>query len=421
MEKIENIAVKLGSNRYLKSLRDGIVLSMPLVIIGSLFLIIASFPIQSWLDFLEKTDAAKWFTKITNGSFGIIGLVSSFGIARSLTNSYDEDGVASGILSLSAYLIMTPLFADETTGYSLDYLGSRGLFAAIVISMISAKIYHFFVSRNIVIKMPDGVPPAVSESFSSLIPGAVILSLAGLSYFLFDLFGLENIHDFLSIVLGKPLGILGGSIFGTVIATLLNSLFWIIGIHPGATVNAVMNPIWLVASDANRLAYEAGKELPNIVTQSFMDNFVWMGGGGSTIGLVICMLLFSKSKQSKTLTPLAGTPGIFNINEPLTFGFPIVFNFKMAIPFILSPAVIAIISYLAMDLGFVHKTVGAIIPWTMPPIISGYLATGGRISGAILQIICIIVSVFIYYPFFKMADNESIKQEKELENGKEIN
>ncbi|WP_370555211.1 PTS transporter subunit EIIC [Edwardsiella tarda] len=199
------------------------------------------------------------------------------------------------------------------------------------------------------------------------------------------------------------------------IAIVLNSLFWLIGIHPGGTINAVMAPIWLINTDQNRIALANGLELPNIITQPFMDNFVWMGGGGATIGLVICLLFFSRSRQSRTLGSLAMLPGIFNINEPLIFGLPIVLNLKMAIPFLLSPVVIAVVTYLSMLYGWVEKPIGVTMPWTMPPLVSGYFATGGHMSGAVIQLVGIILSTVIYYPFFIFVDRQQYQSESEKE------
>lgn len=382
IETIEREAGRLSANRYLRALRDGIVLCMPLIIIGSLFLIIGNFPVDSWIALLNEQGVSPWLDKIVDGSFGIIGLIASFGIAYHLTASWQEDGVASGVISLSCYLILTPYLSTlmESGGaasYPLNYMGSKGIFAAIVISMVTARVFHFFIQRNIVIRMPEGVPPAVNRSFISLIPGAVMILLAGGVQFVLVKANLGNIHEVLATVLHAPLSFLGGTLVGTLIAIVLNSLFWLIGIHPGGTINAVMAPIWLINTDQNRIALANGLELPNIITQPFMDNFVWMGGWGATIGLVICLLFFSRSRQSRTLGSLAMLPGIFNINEPLIFGLPIVLNLKMAIPFLLSPVAIAVVTYFSMLYGWVEKPIGVTMPWTMPPLVSGYFATGG--------------------------------------------
>lgn len=412
VEKIEKIGYKIGQQKHLLSLRDGIVLSMPLILVGSLFIILTNLPIKGWDTVISSLGIGPWANRIVNGSFGIMGLVASFGIAKSLADKYGIDGTSVGVLSLSSYIVLMPPIITES-GSSLPYglLGSKGLFVAIVVGIVTTEIFRFFYVRNIVIKMPENVPDAVTKSFTALIPGFVILLFWGFISFLSVKLGYDSIFDMIVKLVSTPLLFVGTGIVATIIAVIANSLFWAIGIHGGQIVGAIMSPIWLTAADQNRIAYEQGQQLPHIITSTFMDSIVWMGGGGVTIGLAIVMVLFSKSKQNKILSKLAIAPGCFNINEPLLFGLPVVMNLKIWIPFILAPVVTTLISYYAMYFGLVAKTTGVIIPWATPPIISGYLATGGKISGAILQVVTILVSILIYYPFFKSIDN----QYKEME------
>ena len=175
-----------------------------------------------------------------------------------------------------------------------------------------------------------------------------------------------------------------------------------------------MLPLLLQNSDANRIAYQAGQELPNIITYEFLYNFVFTGGAGCVIALAILIFLFSKSKENKTLGKLSIAPVSFQVAEPLLFGFPTILNFKMVIPFVTAPVVTTLITYYAMKFGIVSKPIGAVVPWTTPPIISGFLATGGKLSGALIQIVTIAVNMLIYYPFFKLDDNEKLKVERSL-------
>lgn len=416
-EKLLPIAAKLGSNKALIAIRDGVTLSMPLIIIGSLFMIIASFPIDAWTDFLTKQGYDTYLWKGVDSSFGLMGLVASFGVANSLAKQYKVDGVSAGIISLSSFLTLTPFISSESgAGLPIRYMGSRGLFVALIVGLISAKIFTIFIEKNIQIKLPDTVPPAVSRSFSALIPGAVIITLWLVVFALVDIFNLDNIHNIMASLLGGPLGLLGNNIFGTIISIMLNSLFWFVGIHGGNVVNSIIQPIWLINSDANRLVFQAGgSELPNIITQQFIDNFVYIGGSGATIGLVFVLAIIVRrkraSKISKTMLPLTLTPGLFNINEPAVFGIPIVMNVTLLIPFILAPIANAVISYFAMASGLVARTTGIAVSWTMPPIISGFLTTGSHISGAILQIVCIIVDIIIYWFFYNSLEKQYLAQE----------
>lgn len=417
-EKMLPIAAKLGSNKILISIRDGITLSMPLIIIGSLFMIIASFPIEAWTNWLTAVGIDTYLWKGVDSSFGLMGLIASFGVANSLARQNKVDGVSAGIISLSSFIVVTPFVTGEAgSGITVGYMGSKGLFVAMIIGIISALIFNWFIKRDIQIKLPETVPPAVAKSFSALIPGAAIITLWLVVYAVLDKMNIGNIHDLMMIVLGGPLGLLGNNIFGTIIAILLNSLFWFVGIHGGNVVNSILQPIWLMNSDANRLLFQADSaaHLPNIITLPFIDNFVYMGGGGATIGLVIVIAIIARrknaSKMTKAMAPLTLTPGIFNINEPTMFGLPIVMNVSLIIPFILAPIANAVISYSAMATGLVARTTGITVSWTMPPIISGFLTTGNHISGAVLQIVCIIVDVAIYWFFYKAVEKQNLALE----------
>lgn len=414
VKNFEKIGNRIGRQKHLLSLRDGIILSLPLILAGSIFIILTNLPINGWEELMASTGIGDFVGKITNASFGVMGLVAVFGISKNLCEKYKVEGTTAGILALASYLILIPYISPDIRGIGYSYLGSKGLFIAIIVGMITAEIFRLFIQKNIVIKMPSGVPQAVSRSFSALIPGTVILLFWGLVGLFVKIIGFESIFEMVVKFVSEPLTLISTGIVGTVIAVLFNSLFWIVGIH-GGIVGSIMNPIWLTASDQNRIAFEQGLELPHIVTSTFMDSFVWMGGGGATIGLAICLVLFAKSKQNKMLGKLAIAPGIFNINEPLLFGLPVVMNIKMVVPFILAPVVTTIISYYSIYFGLVAKTTGVIIPWATPPIISGYLITGGRISGAVLQVITILLTILIYYPFFKSVEKDLLKLEKESE------
>lgn len=414
-KKLVPIAGKIGANKALIAVRDGITLAMPLIIIGSLFMIIASFPFPGWwTTWLEDVGVASYLWKGVDSSFGLVGLIASFGIAQSMASQFKVDGVASGIVSLSAFIMVTPFVTGEAgAGIAVPYMGASGLFVAIVLGLINGYIYQWFINRNIQIRLPDSVPPAVSRSFSAILPGAVIISFWLVVYGVLDSLNLPDLHNLMQNILGGPLGLLGGNIFGTVIVAGLNSLFWFFGLHGGNTVNQIMQPVWLANLDSNVTAFQAGEELTQIITTPFMDNFVYIGGGGATLGLVLVIAFIARRRnasiQSKTMAPLTLVPGLFNINEPAMFGIPVVLNPMLIIPFIIAPMANAIISYLAMSWGLVPLTRVA-AAWTMPPIISGFLTTGS-INGSILQIILIIINVLIYLPFYIAVERANQSQE----------
>lgn len=412
---------KVGKQRHLKALREGVMLAMPLIMIGSIFVLISSFPIAGWTDWL----AAHWgldalFNKAVNATFGLAALLTSFGIAYRLADSYSVDGLSAGAISIASFILVTPNVVAEVGGAGIPYgyMGGKGLFSAIVVAMIVGEIYRKFIQKDLTIKMPGNVPEVVGRSFAALIPGTVIILLFMVLNKVLELTGIGSLHDLLAVILGKPLGLIGGTLIGTFVAVLLNSIFWFCGVNGGQVVGSVMNPVWLAAADVNRLAVQAGETLHNIITAPFMDLFVYIGGGGATIGLALCLMFCSKSKEFKTLGKISGIPALFNINTAILFSFPTVLNPVMLVPFILTPVCNAVITYFSMKFGLVALTTGVALPWTTPPIIGGFLATGGHLSGAVLQIVLVAVSFLIYYPFFKAADKRNLQSEQKGEGEK---
>lgn len=401
-EKLLPVAARLGNNKALVSIRDGITLTIPLLLIGSLLMVIASFPIPGWEKYLGDIGVADYLWKGVDSSFGLLGLVASFGIAYFMARQYKVDGIPAGIVSLSSFITVTPFIRGEAgAGMPTAFMASKGLFVAMILGLINGYIYQWFINHNIQIKMPDGVPPAVSKSFSAIIPGAVTIVGWLIVYATLDKLSLPNLHEIAQGALGGPLGLLGNNVIGLLILIFLNSSFWFVGLHGGNVVNAVMKPLWLANLDANKVAYQTGETLPNIFTSVFMDNFVFIGGGGATIGLVLALgyLAHKKkaSKQLKTLAPITVIPGLFNINEPAMFGVPIVLNILLLVPFILAPMFNLLVAWGAMASGLVPLTYTD-PGWTMPPVISGLLATGS-ISGSLLQIVLIVLDVLLYLPF----------------------
>lgn len=421
------VAVRLGQFKPLIAIRDGITLAMPLIIIGSVFLILGSFPITAWTDWVANTaidgvSVAAIFNKIVNGSFGILGLVAAFGIASSYAEVHNTDGKSAGAIALASFFVVTPSILTggkaPLEGMPYGYLGSKGLFIAIIIGLVTGGVFQWFINHGIEIKMPDTVPPAVAKSFSALIPGAVIITFFGAVYAFFTWSGLGNIHDLLLHIFAKPFGVLSDTLGGTIVSITLVSLFWFVGIHGANVVNSIISPLWLMNADANRLLFKAGNlDLAHgghIITQGFMDNFVYMGGGGATLGLVLAIgllvLMKRASKQLEILAPVTITPGLFNINEPTLFGLPVVLNTTILIPFILAPVINAVTTYFAMKVGIVALATGVVVPWTMPPIMSGFLATNSW-TGSVLQVVNLVLDVLIYMPFLMTLNRQQLKEE----------
>ncbi|MCY8442713.1 PTS transporter subunit EIIC, partial [Bacillus spizizenii] len=255
-EKIMPVAGKIAGQRHLSALRDGIILTMPLIIIGSVFLILTSLPIPGYADFMTSVFGKEWADKLgypVNASFDIMAMIAAFGIAYRLAESYGVDALSAGAISIAAFLLATPFEVPFTPdgstesilvggGIPITLLGSKGLFVAMLIALFSTEMYRYIIQKNIVFKMPDGVPPAVSKSFVALIPGFIIVFLVWLARLLIEMTPFQSLHNVVGDLLGTPLSILGGSLGGSLIAEFVQMLLWSCGIHGASIIGGIMAP-----------------------------------------------------------------------------------------------------------------------------------------------------------------------------------
>lgn len=413
VQSVQKFAAKISNQRHLIALRDGMATAMPLIIVGSVFMLIADFPIPAFSAWLSDIGISEFLWKATDATFGIAGLVVTFAVAYHLAKRYDVDRLSAGVLSIASFVLLTPvLSSDAGNGFPLKYLGTAGLFVGIIVALISTEIFSFFVKRNIVLKMPDTVPPNVAKAFSAIIPGLFIISLWLMILILLKATGIDNIHALIADTVAKPLGLVTQTLPGILVVIFIQCFFWMFGVHGAQVTGPILEPFLLQNSEANRLAYQAGEELPHIIIYEFLYNFVFSGGAGCVMALAILTFFLSRSQENKALGKLSIAPVSFQVAEPILFGFPTILNIKMAIPFVLAPVVTTIVTYFAMDWGLVAKPIGAVVSWTTPPVIAGFLASGGRISGAVIQIVTILINMAIYYPFFRMDDKAKLEREQ---------
>ncbi|APX72962.1 PTS sugar transporter subunit IIC [Companilactobacillus allii] len=418
--KMTPIAVKLDQNRYLSAIKNAFMAAMPLLIVGSFFLLFAYMPIDAYSNFMTHTFGKTWqnlFLAPNDVTMNMMSIYVIIGIANELAKSYKIDRISSIFSALAAFFVVTPLskFVDTDlgTGIPLTNVGASGLFVGMISSILAVEILRYTVKKGWKITMPDSVPLNVSKSFSSLIPIAIIIIVFNFVRIVFASTSFGSVQTFIFNNLQTPLTSLGSTLPATILVILVEGLLWSFGIHGANIVGSIMQPIWLSLTAQNASAVSAGHRIPNIVDYQFYSNFVKVGGSGATFGLVLLLFFFAKSKQFKAIGKLAIIPEIFTINEPIIFGLPIVLNPMLVLPFILTPIIMAIITYYSMKLGIVPYTNGINIPWTTPPIIAGFLVSGWR--GALLNVFQIFLSGIIYFPFFKMADNLALKSEIEKE------
>lgn len=413
--KLMPIATRLNANRYLAAIRDGFFAAMSIIIVGSIFLIFPNFPYQGFIDFLNNIFGNNWIlfcNRAYDMSVNIMSIYVIIGISKSLGNFYKLDTISSVVPALLSYFLLTPTItgSEETLGLPISNFGAAGLFLGMLTAILAVEISRLVIRKGWKIKMPDTVPHNVSRSFESLIPVTFIFIIFLFIFFGFKMTRYDSAQAFIFEILQRPLTSLGSSLPATIIVEVLATLLFSFGLHGPNIVGSVMTPIWTALTVENSEAYKIGSKIPNIVNAQFDANYVKLGGCGTTIGLVILFLFFAKSTQFKSLGKLAVGPSIFNINEPLIFGAPIVLNPLLMIPFILSPIIFAGLSYLVIRVELVPPANGINIPWTMPPILSGLFISGWR--GAVWQVVEIFLSIIWYYPFFKMADKQAYILEK---------
>ncbi len=415
---IAPIAAKVGNQPHVRAMRDGFIEAMPFIIVGSFILIFAFPPFAEdttnvfgrvWLNF-----ATTHFDIIMmpfNMSMGIMTIFVSLGVAYSLAKAYKMDGITSAVLSLMSFLLVAAPAKEDSL--SMAHMGGTGIFTAVMCAFFAVELYRFMKKHNITIRMPEQVPPAIARSFEVLLPVlAIFLTLYPLSLFVQAEYGML-IPDAV-MAMFKPLISASNTLPAIIGALLVCQLLWFAGIHGAAIVVGLLSPIFLTNISANIDAFVTGQPVPNIFTQPFWDFYIFIGGSGATLALVILMS-FSRSAHLKSIGRMSAVPGFFQINEPVIFGSPVVMNPILFLPFVFAPVINATIAYFAIQLGFVGMGV-ATTPWTTPAIIGASWGSGWTFTPVLLVVGLLILDLLIYLPFFKMFEKQVVEQEQPVES-----
>ncbi len=415
MEKFIEIAGRIGAQRHLAAIRDGFVTIMPLMILGSMITLLNNLPIKAYQSFMAMIfggDAWKGFGgAVWAGTFAIVSLLIVFTVAYQLARSYDKDGLSSGVVALASLITITQMTPDG--GIPLGWVGAQGLFIALIVALVSTEIFtRLLGNERLIVKMPESVPPAVAKSFAALFPAMITISVFGLIKILTVVGGMVDIHQAFYDALQAPVSQMSNSLWSAIAVALIVHVLWFFGLHGANIMEPLMQAVYLPSIEANAAAFAAGTEIPFIVTKSFFDAFMYLGGTGATMGLIIAVFIAGRRhKHYRNVSQMSATPGIFNINEPVLFGFPMVLNPVLIIPFILTPVILTVFSYFMIATGVVPHTI-AFIPWTTPPIIGGFLATGSWKGGA-LAAFNLVIAIVAYLPFVKIAANMEVKKLQE--------
>lgn len=416
MEKLSNIllpiAEKLSKNRYLSAIRDGFIAIMPLVITSSLFTLINCVFVGEG-NYLDKWfgTPCSGFAQIGNvigsASMSVMAILLVFTTSKALAREYKINTSIAGSTAVVCFLCLTPFVADGTIGEYLTtyYLGAAGMFTAFISALLSVEVMRFFLGfKKLIIKMPDSVPTGIAKSFNSIIPVALTVIIFALLRIGTDAIG-APLNDLIFKWIQTPFSAIVSSPIGLIIIYILYMLLWGFGIHSAYIFNPILEPIYLASLASNVAAINAGQAATEVITKPFLDSVAFMGGAGNMLALVIAIFLVSKRSDYKVIAKLGFIPAIFNISEPLMFGLPVVMNPILIIPMIGATLAGLGIGVLATQIGLMANTY-VLIPWTTPPVINSFLATGGDFMSAVVGLVILVVSIFIYIPFVKVMNKE---------------
>ena len=381
-QSITPLAGRLGQQKYVIAIRDGFTAALPFMIIGS-FMLVFIFPpfspdttngfARGWLDFSQHYREQLMLP--FNLSMGVMTFFISVGIGASLGRQFQLDPVMSGLLAFMAFLLVAAPYADGKI--STQYLSGQGIFTALITAIYSTRVYAWLKQNNITIRLPKEVPTGVARSFEILIPVlAIILTLHPLNLFIEAQLGMIIPEAIMSLV--KPLVAASDTLPAILLSVLVCQVLWFAGIHGALIVTGIMNPFWMANLSVNQAAMAAGTAIPHIYVQGFWDHYLLIGGVGSTLPLAL-MLLRSKAVHLRTIGRMGVVPGVFNINEPILFGAPIIMNPLFFLPFVLVPMVNATLAYFALKLDLVSRVV-SMTPWTTPAPIGASWAANWSFS-----------------------------------------
>ncbi|MGX9742490.1 PTS sugar transporter subunit IIC [Pseudocitrobacter corydidari] len=429
LKKTLSLAQWMGSQIHLRTMRDAFITLIPFLVLSGMMILINNVVINPGgilSGMIADTTLSSWQmvgNKVVNGTMNIlgllIGLVFSYNLAR---NRQFANPLMAALVAVSCLFVLMPVVnaftpegatADVMIRNAAPYalLGTSGTFVALVCGGLATELFiRISKNRRLQIRIEGNVPPAVIQSFNTLFAVMItVLVFAFVSYLMVVVAGVE-LHELINIVIQKPLLGLATSLPAYIFIDIINNFVFSLGINPGGITGAILEAPMLVAMQQNMDAWAAGREIPNIIVRPFSDLYGRMGGTGITLCLIIAVFIRSKRKELRSFSRTVMPTTLFNINEPVIFGFPIIFNPILMIPFTFIPSVLYIIAYYATAWGWVSKIV-VFVPWSVPPLISGYLASGGDYRNVILQLILLVLGVLLYLPFLILYEKVLSAQE----------
>lgn len=414
-EKIQPITTVIGQNKYLQAIMKGMMLVLPATIMSSFATLLKIFPIPAYQNFIANFGLAKYFDIPINFTNNFMAVLVAFAVAYALATSFEVDAFPAGLISMISFFILTPYKLGamgplgQAFSISNEWLGAQGLFTGMIVAFISTRLFVAITRKGIIIKVPDSVPEFIAKSFSSLVPGIIILTMFTIISALLSATSYGSIHALVYKFLQTPLTALGSGIGSVIIIATIGALLWFLGLHGHAITLGVVAPIWAAMDVQQLAAFSAGKHLPNITGFAFFWTYI----AGNLLPLAFMLAFMSKSARYKTLGKVAFVPAIFTIGEPLAYGAPLVMNFVFALPYIFMDGIILALAYFLTVAGILPPVGGVGTPTGTPVILSGFIQGSWRIAA--FQVVALVIRFAAWYPFFKIADKIAVDEEKNTE------
>ncbi|GEO48219.1 PTS sugar transporter subunit IIC [Companilactobacillus kimchii] len=416
-KKLVPMMTKLGQVKILQALSGGMMMILPLTLGAAIFSLLGSFPIPSVAKYFASIGLSDQFNAISNGTMGVLAIFTTLAISYNYAKLLKTNPIIPALFSGATFFILQPqtimVGKKSVQGFQLSNLGSSGIFVSMFIAILIPLLYaKLSKNKKLTLKMPGSVPPMVAESFEPIFIGIILLFMVFIVRFGFSITSYNDVFTFVTKIVAQPLMNVGASIPALFLVYVLANILFFFGIHPNA-IMSVITPIILPMMMISIDQFNKGQTvhyLSNLIMFDFMNN----DGTGSTLSLMLCIFLFGKSKRYRSFAKLGIIPNMFNINEPVIFGFPIMLNPIMFIPFVLSTVVSGFMGYIAMKIGFIAtynpNFSAVILPWTVPKFIGSFFTMGWQ--GVVMRLLIMVVIIFLYYPFFKVLDNQELKLEQ---------
>ncbi|EOP26587.1 PTS transporter subunit EIIC [Bacillus toyonensis] len=407
----------LGNSKVVNAITSGMMMTIPVTIGVTLFAILGNLPFEGWKEFLIQIGIYTHMQDMISATLSLLAVYMVVIIAYSYAKEEGMNGMTAAVIALGSFLCLMPMSIkvgeEQIPAILNQYLGSDGIFVAMFVGVFTSKLYCSLKRKNIGVKLPESVPPMVADAINPVFISIIIFTLIFFIRVIFGYTPYENIFNFVSQVIALPVKFIGSSVWSVIAIFTFMNICWFFGLHPAPIIN-----VWYSATaplfTAAITAFASGTPFSEIPYLAFtlMHFAVVIGGTGNTLGLAI-NLLFAKSEQYKSLGKIGIVPNIFNINEPIVFGLPLVLNPIYFIPLITSSIVGGLIGIVFLNITGILSNFNPLIelPWVTPAPFAAYISGGWLLF--IMTVLIIVSQILLYYPFFKMGDKKAYEAEQQ--------